>query len=151
MFIINPVGGSRATKEWRVLASPLALARSWDGAVTTAGLPETERQLADAQWLRPLELDPRAHASLADELKLLYVAMTRARRRGLVLFDTDVQKWAPLFAFLTSPVSDGAGRCARRWRWRATRRRRGGRRWAHHPASLWPQARRSGTAAAPAA
>lgn len=75
----------------------------WDGQ--RGALADDELQQADRHLLRRLQLDPRAHGGLVDELKLLYVAVSRARRR-VVFFDTDPLKRAALWAFLTSPISD---------------------------------------------
>jgi hypothetical protein len=105
VFCVNLFADSPATHEWRVLATA-ALAR-WDGITRGEGMSDEELLVADKHLLRPLDLDPRAHAALIDELKLLYVAVTRARRR-VVICDTDPQKRAPMFAFLTSPVGDAA-------------------------------------------
>eukprot|EP00775_Hariotina_reticulata_P001454 gene1454-1796_t len=50
-------------------------------------------------WLRPLEFKPEQHSLLCEELKHLYVAVTRAKN-NLVIFDRDPQKRAPLYHFL---------------------------------------------------
>ena len=103
-FLVNLCADSPAQLEWRVLAR--AALELWDGT-TKGALSDDELIQADRHLLRPLDLDPRAHAALVDELKLLYVAVTRARRR-LCFFDTDATARAPLFAFLTSPRCDAS-------------------------------------------
>jgi len=54
------------------------------------------------------ELDRRAHARLLTELQLLYVALSRGRRRVFV-FERDVGKRAALYAYLGSPVQPAGG------------------------------------------
>ena len=106
--MLNVFADSPATSKWRVVAAA-AMAR-WDGRGREK-LSDADLTIADRHLLQPLEADPRAHAALNEELKLLYVALTRARRR-CVLADTDPTKRAAMFAFLTSPISDGKGGAA---------------------------------------
>ena len=54
------------------------------------------------------ELDPHIHGRLLRELQLLYVALSRGRRR-LFIFDTNVDKRAAMFTFLASPVDTDDG------------------------------------------
>lgn len=104
VFIVNMFADSPATHEWRVIAG--LVERRWDRR-TCGELSDEELLVCDRHLLRPLPLDEKAHAALIDEMKLLYVAVTRARRR-VVICDTDPHKRAPIFAFLTSPVGDAA-------------------------------------------
>ena len=79
--------GSPADKEWHVLYTQL---------------PEAVRETAAAS-LRPtaVEFDPQLHLVLCEELKYLYVALTRARKR-VFLFDSSLERRAPVFDFLAA-------------------------------------------------
>ena len=55
----------------------------------------------------PAPVDPRSHALLAECLKLVYVAVTRSRRR-LVIFDRDVRQRSAMYSFLGAAVVGGA-------------------------------------------
>ena len=46
-----------------------------------------------------MDFDPVAHAGLIDELKMLYVAVTRAKS-NLIIFESDPYKRAPLYYYL---------------------------------------------------
>lgn len=50
----------------------------------------------DVEHLRPMALDPTRHVLLCEELKHLYVAITRAKN-SLVIFDTSRARRAPFF------------------------------------------------------
>jgi hypothetical protein len=113
VFLMNVFKHSPVEQEWRVVAG--AALERWDGETlgsTAAGSSASSFCLDAAECaaaacrrteLFPLPLDAAAHAALAEELKMLYVALTRARRR-VVVFDQDVKKRKPMFAFLASPV-----------------------------------------------
>jgi len=57
--------------------------------------PEEQREIRE---LRPLEFDPVKYMLLGEELKHLYVAITRSRKR-LSFFETDVKKRAHMFRY----------------------------------------------------
>jgi hypothetical protein len=68
---------------------------------TSARLTPVAAAEADvaAGWLRPLAFDQQQHSLLCEELKHLYVGLTRAKNWA-VFFDTDGQQRAPLYHFL---------------------------------------------------
>jgi hypothetical protein len=105
VFVFDFFRDSECDAEWRVVAH--AAASRWDGSPlglapdTAAGA--AERRDECARHCAPL--DPLAHGRLLLELQLLYVALSRGRRRAFI-FDRDTDKRAPMYAFLGSPVSD---------------------------------------------
>ncbi len=107
VFIVNVLTDSPKSTAWGVVANN---ARSrWDGTCGTldahacTDLRMRINALINVEAWPPLQLDARAHAALAEQLKLLYVAITRARRR-VFLFEANKHKRGPGYAFLASPV-----------------------------------------------
>jgi hypothetical protein len=62
-------------------------------------LPLLLLQVSEQKALVPLDFDPVAHAGFIDELKLLYVAVTRAKS-NLIIFESDPYKRAPFYYYL---------------------------------------------------
>jgi hypothetical protein len=101
----NLASDSPFEAEWRVVAAE-ALAR-WQAGGDALQPAEAAAAAARAAALRPLPLDERAHGALEGELKLLYVALTRARRR-LLIVEQHAERRRPLYAFLAGPSDDAA-------------------------------------------
>ncbi|KXZ49100.1 hypothetical protein GPECTOR_23g31 [Gonium pectorale] len=90
VFIVDFFADSDANAEWRVLSSYLQELRE-AGGVTPP----------DPGAVRTLEFDDRAHVLLAEELKHLYTALTRAKN-NVVIFDRNPAKRAPFYHLLQS-------------------------------------------------
>jgi len=105
VFVVDFFRFSHCDAEWHVL-SGLALER-WDRS--PIGLPpevvasalERRQECSRHRGV----FDPFVYGRLLGELQLLYVALSRARRRVFV-FDRDVERRAPMFAYLGSPISE---------------------------------------------
>ena len=93
VFLYNFFSDSPAGNEWRVVTSYLEKEKS---RLVRQGM--TPLRTSQRQHARPLKFDERAHALLGEELKQLYTAMTRARRR-LFFFDENEEKRLPMFDF----------------------------------------------------
>ncbi|KAG2500384.1 hypothetical protein HYH03_001957 [Edaphochlamys debaryana] len=92
----DAAGGGAAL--WRVLLHKLSDPACHDPSslaphASLAYLDEERRHI------KALEFNPQLHAGLIDELKLLYVAVTRARNH-LLLFESDTQAALPAYYFL---------------------------------------------------
>ena len=115
VFLFDFFRDSECDSEWLVVAH--AAMQRWDGDIHTpadgerrtlsAAAAAAARARRERCARHASELDARAHGRLLLELQLLYVALSRGRRRVFV-FDTDDDKRAPMFAFLASPVGDVA-------------------------------------------
>ncbi|XP_075916736.1 TPR and ankyrin repeat-containing protein 1-like [Petromyzon marinus] len=102
VLLYNFFSDSEATKEWRVVNSYEAPARSDDAGTVPSPRPLEETLLEEEVLLpgsRPLNFDPIAHKVLVGELKRLYTAVTRARV-NLWVFDDHEEKRTPMFRYL---------------------------------------------------
>jgi hypothetical protein len=112
IFLFDLFRDSECDAEWRVVAH--AVQERWNGRAEDLD-PDTAaaargRRAECARRCMPL--DEHAHGRLLLELQLLYVALSRGRRRAFV-FDRDTEKREPMFAFLGSPVSGEDGTVSR--------------------------------------
>jgi hypothetical protein len=90
---VDCIGDDLTTNEWRCLMQFLSegtAPRSYNHLLGGSGYDGS---------LRALDFDVQQDALLCEELKLLYVAITRARRQVFV-FESNIQKRAPIFHFL---------------------------------------------------
>jgi len=92
VIVYNFWQDSPAEEEWRCVTQH-QLDRLTD--------PDDVERVEELQKLRPLRWDPHRHRVLGEELKYLYVAITRARKR-LSFFDEDMEKRKPMFDFFES-------------------------------------------------
>ena len=107
VFIVDFFSDSDAGPEWRVLCSYLAELAEAGGAVEKdrdgSGHCYNVQPVApaDAGAVRPMAFDERQHVQLAEELKHLYTALTRAKN-NVVIFDRNQAKRAPFYHLLQS-------------------------------------------------
>jgi len=108
VFVVDFFRFSHCDAEWHAI-SYAALER-WDETLDglSPDIVAGALERRDECRRRCVAFDPLAHARLLSELQLLYVALSRARRRVYV-FDRDVEKRAPMYAYLGSPVNDPDG------------------------------------------
>ncbi|MEW5318036.1 MAG: hypothetical protein WDW38_009289 [Sanguina aurantia] len=104
VFIVNFFSDSEATQEWRVLNSyleemgreaPLSAAQ----AAAVASARSITAGAGDQSMLRELAFDAEKHLLLAEELKHLYTAITRAKN-NVVIFDSNEAKRQPFYNLL---------------------------------------------------
>ncbi|EFJ46513.1 hypothetical protein VOLCADRAFT_118102 [Volvox carteri f. nagariensis] len=100
VFIVDFFNDSDANSEWRVLSSYLAELAGTGGVGAGDGY-QYDMQQANAGAVRPLAFDERSHVLLAEELKHLYTALTRAKN-NVVIFDRNPTKRAPFYHLLQS-------------------------------------------------
>ncbi|KAG2432292.1 hypothetical protein HYH02_013015 [Chlamydomonas schloesseri] len=102
VFLVDFFADSQATAEWRVLCSYLKELQE-RGGKGLDGYAYALQQVAPADpgAVRPLEFNEGAHVVLAEELKHLYTAITRAKN-NVVIFDRNAAKRAPFYHLLQS-------------------------------------------------
>ncbi|GIL57207.1 hypothetical protein Vafri_12407, partial [Volvox africanus] len=103
VFIVDFFNDSDANAEWRVLGSYLAELAATGGVAAADGHQYDMQQVTppDPGSVRPLNFDERSHVLLAEELKHLYTALTRAKN-NVVIFDRNPTKRAPFYHLLQS-------------------------------------------------
>ncbi|GLI67621.1 hypothetical protein VaNZ11_011868, partial [Volvox africanus] len=103
VFIVDFFNDSDANAEWRVLGSYLAEVAATGGVAAADGHKYNMQQVTapDPGAVRPLKFDERSHVLLAEELKHLYTALTRAKN-NVVIFDRNPTKRAPFYHLLQS-------------------------------------------------
>jgi ATP-dependent exoDNAse (exonuclease V) beta subunit len=106
VFLFDFFRDSECGSEWVVVAD--AAVKRWGFIPENMRGTDASMDAAIARYRRCqrhcAELNPRIHGRLLRELQLLYVALSRGRRR-LFIFDTDADKRALMFTFLASPVA----------------------------------------------
>ncbi|GIL86670.1 hypothetical protein Vretifemale_14923 [Volvox reticuliferus] len=103
VFIVDFFNDSEANSEWRVLGSYLAELAAAGGVAAADGHQYDMQQVTppDPGSVRPLNFNERSHVLLAEELKHLYTALTRAKN-NVVIFDRNPTKRAPFYHLLQS-------------------------------------------------